>query len=74
MEEWGLIELQGEIIDKTGGRLNGKSVGDLHFTLQVRNTIFFTSFRMNPSSLLDIMSFVEKLSIFPNHLLFCEGY
>ncbi|EUB55748.1 Chromosome transmission fidelity protein 8 -like protein [Echinococcus granulosus] len=34
VEEWGLIELQGELIDKIDGRLNGKVVGDLHFTLQ----------------------------------------
>ncbi|VDM34654.1 unnamed protein product [Hydatigera taeniaeformis] len=34
VEEWGLIELQGELIDKTGGCLDGKVVGDLHFTLQ----------------------------------------
>ncbi|KAL5962508.1 hypothetical protein TSMEX_009751 [Taenia solium] len=34
VEEWGLIELQGELVDKTDGRLDGKVVGDLHFTLQ----------------------------------------
>lgn len=35
VEEWGMIELQGDIIDKTGGSLNGKVIGDLHFTRQV---------------------------------------
>ncbi|KAL5105041.1 hypothetical protein TcWFU_009954 [Taenia crassiceps] len=34
VEEWGLIELQGELIDKTDGHLNGKVIGDLHFTLK----------------------------------------
>ncbi|KAM3173743.1 hypothetical protein ACTXT7_011969, partial [Hymenolepis weldensis] len=34
VEEWGMIELQGDIIDKTDGSLHGKVIGDLHFTRQ----------------------------------------
>ncbi|KAF5396459.1 hypothetical protein PHET_09510 [Paragonimus heterotremus] len=33
-DEWLLLELQGEIVSKSGSSLAGKHVGDLHFSQQ----------------------------------------
>ena len=66
VDEYGLIELQGELIDKAGDHLSGKIIGDLHFTKQVRYiSVYYL--RMILFLLLVTIFFMAKLSHSPNH-------
>ena len=32
MQDWSMVEFQGELINRDGGTPDGKTIGDLHFT------------------------------------------
>lgn len=34
--QWGIIEMQGDLISQSGDDLHGQFIGDLHYTKQVR--------------------------------------
>ncbi|CAH8606805.1 unnamed protein product [Heterobilharzia americana] len=40
VDEWLLIELQGDILSKTSNSLEGRTLGDLHFSQQTGDPVF----------------------------------
>ncbi|CAH8871929.1 unnamed protein product [Trichobilharzia szidati] len=40
VDEWLLIELQGDVLSKTGDPLAGRNLGDLHFSRQNGDPVF----------------------------------